>query len=357
MKRLLLTAALILAAYPSMAATDKIIPAVAKTAGANSTFFQSDLRLINAGASDATVQLTFLPSNVDDSNATTVSLTLVARTSRAIDDVLGSLFQQTNAGGALRVKSSGDVIVESRTYTPSAGCPGTYGQYIPGIDASKAGLRQIVPGVKLSKDLTSGSRTNIGVVNVGGQQLAVAVTLRDGDGTSIATASISVPPFAHTQQAVAGLFAQSGTTLENAFVELSASTAFLAYASIVDNLSGDSIFVPADLDSGTPRTVQLITAKQWSFTTSTIEVTAGQLVTLQFKAIDIEHGVGVSGVGAVACSNDQGGQCLLTPNQIVTVSFTPRDKGTFAFFCTRFCFESTDGTQGHATMRGSIIVK
>ena len=168
---------------------------------------------------------------------------------------------------------------------------------------------------------------------------------------------MTAPPFSHTQTSVATLFAQTSSTNDNAFLELSAATGFLAYVSVVDNSSGDSIFIPADLDPGTPRTVQLITARQWSFSPSTIEVIAGQPVTLQFKAIDIEHGVGVSGVGAVSCSNDQGGQCLLTPNQIVTVSFTPRDKGTFAFFCTRFCFESADGTQGHLTMRGTIVVK
>ncbi|HVT05690.1 MAG TPA: hypothetical protein VHL58_20220 [Thermoanaerobaculia bacterium] len=357
MKILFTIASLALAATAAVASTDKIIPAVAKTAGANNTFFQSDLRLVNTGATDASVDLIFLPSNVDDTNPTTVTLTVGARTSRQVDDALGSLFQQTNAGGALRVKSSSDVIVESRTYTPSATCPGSYGQYIPGIDATRAATRQIIPGVRLSKDSTTGFRSNVGIVNVGVGQLAVTLTLRDAEGGSLATAMMTAPPFSHTQTSVATLFAQTSSTNDNAFLELSAATGFLAYVSVVDNSSGDSIFIPADLDPGTPRTVQLITARQWSFSPSTIEVVAGQLVTLQFKAIDIEHGVGVSGVGAVSCSNDQGGQCLLTPNQIVTVSFTPRDKGTFAFFCTRFCFESADGTQGHLTMRGTIVVK
>lgn len=354
----LISAGLIaLAATQAAAATDRIIPAVAKTAGANNTFFQSDLRLVNSGSADATVDLLFLPSNVDDTNARSVPVTVAARTSRQIDDVLGSLFQQTNAGGALRVKSTADVIVESRTYTPSAGCPGSYGQYIPGIDTARAATRQLIPGVRLSSDSTKGFRSNVGIVNLGAQSLTVSLTLRDGDGSSLAAASMTVLPFSHSQTSVAGLFAQTAVTKDNAFIELSAASSFISYVSVVDNSSGDSIFIPADPDSGTARIIQLITARQWSFSPSTIEVTAGQPVTLQFKAVDIDHGVGVSGVGAVSCSNEQGGQCLLSPNQIVTVSFTPRDKGTFAFFCTRFCFESADGTQGHLTMRGTIVVK
>jgi cytochrome c oxidase subunit 2 len=339
-------------------AADRYVPAVARGAGANGTFFRSDLRIVNLSASAASVDLTFLPSGTDNRSAQTVQLSVGARESRDVDDVVQSVFGVSAGIGALRASSAADLVVTSRTYTTSGDpeCPGTYGQFIPGLDASRAVTRGVIAHLGSSEVPVSGFRTNIGAVNLSGASVTVALNLRNGaGGASLGTATLALQPFGHLQQGLASLFSVAALTSSNLFLEIDAPSAVLAYASVVDNQSGDSIFVPAEPDSGTPGQGLSIIARQWEFEPSRVEVNAGEQVTIQVRAIDVEHGISFSGVGPFTCTSEQAGQCVLVPGQTVTVTFTPSQPGEFAFFCTRFC--GGDGAHGHDTMRGTLVVK
>ncbi len=340
-------------------AFESYIAASARAEGANSTFFQTDLRLVNLADSVAEVDLTFLPSNVDNSAAVPVRLSVPPRESFELDDVIGNLFSVTSGVGAIRIVSESALAVTSRTYTPSGdpACPGTYGQSIPATPASEAVARSVIPNISLAPGTATGFRTNFGVVNPASMATTVSVTLRSGSGTTVATASLTLPPQGHTQQSVAALFGVQGTDTTNAFIEVDASAPVLAYASVVDNLSGDPVFIPAQPDSGTPSVGLTIIAKQWVFEPEIIEVNVGEPVTLQVRAVDVDHGISFSGVGPFTCTSEQFGQCILVPNETVTVTFTPRTRGSFAFFCTRFCGDAANGSHGHATMRGTLVVK
>ncbi len=355
MMRPLLLFALALSLHPSLHAAEKFVPAAARTAGANGTFFMSDLRLVNLSSAAATFELTFLPSNQDNSGALPVSMTVPARAAKELDDVLRSVFQLDGGGGAVRIVSGADFTATSRTYTGSSNCPGTYGQFIPAVESSRARARSVLANIRSSNDPIRGFRTNVGMVNPASANIAVDLTLRAMSGGVIARASRILLPLSHTQESITQLFPVSLTD-DDYFIEITAPTPLFAYASVIDNESGDSIFILAEEDTGTASS-NLVTARQWVFEPSTIEVLAGQQVTLQVRAIDVDHGIAFSGVGPITCSSQQGGLCILRPNQTVTVTFVPQTRGSFAFFCTRFCGDSTSGDAGHATMRGTIVVK
>lgn len=355
--RLLSILSLVLAAASAMAA-EYFIPAAAHVAGANATFFQTDLRIVNLASAPATVELTFLPTGSDNSSAARIPVTIAARASMQLDDVVANTFGVMSGGGAIRISSTADLAITSRTYTtsPNAQCPGSFGQFIAAMTSSDAFRKSVIPAIRTSATPTTGFRTNVGLVNPSASTVTVTLKLRDAGSRIVGTHSTSLPPLSHWQTSAASAFAVA-TTVDNAFVEVEASAPLFAYASVVDNQSGDSVFVPAIEDTGTPASGTVIIARQWVFEPATIEVTAGTPVTLTMRAVDVDHGVGFSGVGPVICSPDQAGQCVLKPGEDVTITFTPASKGSFAFFCTRFCGSSADGAQSHATMRGTVVVK
>lgn len=85
-----------------------------------------------------------------------------------------------------------------------------------------------------------------------------------------------------------------------------------------------------------------ITAKQFAFEPSTIEVNKGDKVRLIVTSMDVPHGIAISEYGV----NER-----LNPGEPVTIEFTAEKEGTFTTFCSQFC------GSGHGNMKGKIIVK
>ena len=85
-----------------------------------------------------------------------------------------------------------------------------------------------------------------------------------------------------------------------------------------------------------------ITAKQFAFEPSTIEVNKGDKVRLIVTSMDVPHGMSIPEYGI----NER-----LEPKKPVTVEFTASKFGTFTAFCSVFC------GSGHQSMKGKIIVK
>ena len=84
-----------------------------------------------------------------------------------------------------------------------------------------------------------------------------------------------------------------------------------------------------------------ITAKQWQFIPSTIEVNEGDTVILNIKSIDVSHGIAIPNFGI-----DE----FLSPGNEVKIEFVADNKGTFFFACSVSC------GVGHSGMIGKIIV-
>mgnify|MGYP001608666298 FL=1 len=85
-----------------------------------------------------------------------------------------------------------------------------------------------------------------------------------------------------------------------------------------------------------------ITAKQFSFEPSTIEVNKGDKVRIIITSVDVPHGFSVPEYSI----NER-----LDPGKPKTIEFTADKQGTFTAFCSVFC------GSGHSGMKGKIVVK
>ncbi len=85
-----------------------------------------------------------------------------------------------------------------------------------------------------------------------------------------------------------------------------------------------------------------MTAKQFAFEPSTIEVNKGDKVRLTVTSSDVPHGIAIPEYGI----NER-----LEPGKPSTIEFTAVKQGTFTAYCSVFC------GSGHSGMKGKIIVR
>lgn len=85
-----------------------------------------------------------------------------------------------------------------------------------------------------------------------------------------------------------------------------------------------------------------ITAKQFTFTPSTLTVNKGDRVRLSISDVDVKHGFAITEFGV---------NLLLTVGKTEIAQFVADKRGTFIFYCLVPC------GSGHSTMKGQLIVK
>ena len=85
-----------------------------------------------------------------------------------------------------------------------------------------------------------------------------------------------------------------------------------------------------------------ITARQWEFEPSIIEVNKGDTVKLSVESIDVKHSFSLFQFGV----NE-----ILNPGKTVEFEFVADKTGEFSFFCSVPC------GKGHGNMNGKLIVK
>ncbi len=221
-----------------------MIPITAKKAGAADTNWVTDLRVMNGGSSPAQVSLEYRPEQGTGGSAATITRTVQPGTVLALDDVLGTTFGLSDATGSLRVVPAGGVpiLVTSRTYNQVGS--GTYGQFIGGI------LQGFGPGssaVIFHLDKSNSFRANVGIAEVSGAPVTVRYALKDSEGNTLGTGSLSLDAYQVKQ--LNDIYAEVGAAAaENTRLDLyhdGGSGSFTAYGSVVDNGSGDAIYIPA----------------------------------------------------------------------------------------------------------------
>ena len=229
-----------LAARPAAAAgQQQFIAAVAHAPGANGTTFITDVRLFNRGSSAANVTAIFTPTGADGRvNFAAVKIVIQPLQIVVVDDIVQSLMQSSGTGQLHIVGASDQIVTNSRTYTPSAS--GTFGQLVSSAVASEsigAGDAPLsIPGL----ENTDGFRSNIGFAEVNGAAGEVHVRFFDAAGTPVGDEVYGIAPFGHVQTRVN----PTGEALR-AEVRVVGGGRVLAYGSMIDNLSGDAIFIPA----------------------------------------------------------------------------------------------------------------
>jgi hypothetical protein len=227
------------AAVPSGTVT---LPAAASLHGAPPTFFHSDVSVFNPSATQpATVTARYRCFTGACGNAVQ-TFTVAPRQLRVFDDIVGTLFGAPETGGA--VEFTGNVLVDSRLYTPSRPAP-TVGMYVPGLSAAEAYAEAVVTSLSFSANLSTGFRTNVGVYNGNDVAQTVTFTLFNPQGVQIGQTSQLVP--ARTPLQINNIVSFVGITTDvpsfYVVVRGNGTSKNYVYAAVLDNQSQDLIFV------------------------------------------------------------------------------------------------------------------
>jgi hypothetical protein len=233
------TAALALLPVAASAATI-VIPAAGTGPGASGSQWQSELTIHNAAPRTATVAVTFHQGrNV----LGPVNVTLQARETQSIADVVRQKFGLTAATGALVLEAEDrvarSIAVTSRTFNTSA--TGEFGQDIPAIDvndAARAGDLAILPA---PSDVET-SRFNFGLYAV--EATSVTWQVIRANGTVAATKNAVYAAGEHVQYGfgVATLLDTNPADNDTVSARVTSGKAIFYGSSV--NVTGDPTFVP-----------------------------------------------------------------------------------------------------------------
>jgi hypothetical protein len=236
--------------------TTLYLGAAAHIAGAADTDWRSDCEVLCTGPEACTFTIEALMHGQANPNPASRELALAAGEAIRLDDVLLSEFGR-DGKAALRLRpSAGAIVATNRTYNLLAagnglGLPAgsTFGQYIPAVRGSDA-ISHGEEGrlIQLSHSTSSGGfRTNLGLVNATGAAAEIEIELFDEAGSTLGAMVRNLKPFEYLQ--IGNVFGRvTSSDVPNGYVVVRSTTEdgrFLAQASVVDNATGDPVFVPA----------------------------------------------------------------------------------------------------------------
>jgi hypothetical protein len=216
--------------------------------------FVTDVRVFNPSYTTAsTAMLEYFPAKIGP-NLTAVNSVVVnipARGTAVLDDVVGAAnLNAPGTIGALRVSSATALAVTSRVYLDKQP-QGTLGQFVPAQPRASALRRGVMPQLSNNADLSLGYRTNVGFFNPNQSDVTVRLELRDAAGALVGQSTLIVGAQSQQQNAIGTYFTDANlNNAANLTLSFDASAPMFVYAAVNDNVSGDSIFVPGQPDTG-----------------------------------------------------------------------------------------------------------
>ncbi len=223
------------------------IPVVANIPGAEETFWRSDVSIYNLDSAETSVTLVLFPELTDEGPAFETkisdSLTIPGGGQISLPDVVRRTFGLQDVKGGLSVVSNDflPLVLASRTYTDDPD-GGSYGQNVTGVAVTDTGW---VAGIRHDGFY----RTNVGIflnIDPSPDTIVFTVTIRGGDGEDVASGSVLFDQ-AGLQQKSLTLFGVRPPLLDGT-VEIHCdddTVVWFAYASVVDQATGDAVFRPA----------------------------------------------------------------------------------------------------------------
>jgi CHRD domain len=228
-------------------------PVVGHVDGVNNTRFVADVRAVNTSTSPVTLAMEFFASTPAGlQSASAVKGTLLAPGQEiVVNDVVASQFSATGLG-ALKLGPSSGMPTGVRVFNdlrPADG--GTTGFFIrpKGIsDAAASGtLLFLSQATDAQVQINDGFRTNIGWFNPNLGAAGASFQLhRASDGTVLGTADVVIAGLSQTQQAVYQLISSvpaADRAQEDFYVTWTSTVPIFVYAAVVDNKTGDVVYV------------------------------------------------------------------------------------------------------------------
>lgn len=247
----------LLALADPVRAESYVLPSSAFRSGTNAAEFHTDVRILNQGTAAVTVTATFY-DQVTSAPVTANAFRIEARNQASFDNILQSLFGKTlddGAYGPIRFESTGPILAAASVNNVNAcGSGAVSGQWLPGIAISAALKSGAIGQLAVSSSTASGYRTNLVFMNPSSAPATATVKVRSGGGSLLSTQAIGpLPPNGFRQVALESLPGVGGTTDTNLWLEFTSDQPVLAYATIINNVSGDpfAVVATADVGSGT----------------------------------------------------------------------------------------------------------
>lgn len=213
------------------------IPVAAHNPGVGGAQWVTDVHAVNWAANGASVaEYEFLAenqSNYPDPFARE-TLSFDADEHLFLPDIVLEQFGESNRKGAVYCAPATSQNLWSRTYNDSDA--GTYGQSLPGLLSSRYGISTFEDGMLIGLEESDEYRTNIGLVNTGTASTTVTIRIYEQDGTMLDSLSVELEPRSMEQISAAGAY----ETVRNGRVEISSQDGVIAYASVIDNNTGDA---------------------------------------------------------------------------------------------------------------------
>ena len=223
---------------PPPGSSTLLVPAAARAPGSQGSFWRSSLQLVNVGDEPTTVSVELLPG--PGSVPALEDHELTGGEALFLDDVIRDLVGGRGTG-ALRLSSSAPIVATTRAATTADG--GSYGQGIPAVSESTvASDGAAVRLFGFSKD--DAFRTNLGLFNPGSDDVDLIVRFYDAETTKLAEAHHTLTAESWVQlNRVFETHENAGETDLIVIRQTSKTGSFSAYASVVDEQTGDPTYL------------------------------------------------------------------------------------------------------------------
>jgi hypothetical protein len=229
------------------------IPVVGDVRGGAGSNYLTDVRIVNRGGFDETVNIEFFAASQSALEGPTAirTVTVAAGEQAVLDNLIGGTFGATGLG-ALRIVGSGALRADARVINDQrAAGAGTTGFSIAGRRLDQARTDGVLPFLSSAAvaDINAGLgfRTNVGLFNPNRADVLLTLNARrTSDGTPFASTVVIVPALSMQQRAVFDWLTNAAVAdrvQDDYYITWSASAPLFVYATINDNRTNDGVFV------------------------------------------------------------------------------------------------------------------
>lgn len=218
-----------------------LIPAAASNPGLNQTYWRLDLSVLNPYSwRSITVRIKFLREKTDNTAASYKEFVINPGGQLFLADVVNTQFGVTGKGALVLYTPDGAYFApNARSYTTSP--TGTYGHAVIGQSWTVYGAATaFTAGIRVDSDY----RTNIGAVNASDYPISILAEVLDANGSVRGSYTFNLLPWSTEQVGISSFASNFGA---GSIRWTSHSTApyfeWVAYATPVDNTSGDAIYL------------------------------------------------------------------------------------------------------------------
>ncbi len=339
---------------------DLYVPAVGHGLGAVSggvqAWWRGDVWIFNPSTTQpATVDIFLLLRNQGNPNPAVRRITVNARETRYLPDVVFNTFGLDNTFGGLRIVSTIPVVVSGRSYDANVTVvgkgQGSAGQFFSGVPASLAiGLGDVTDVIGLDQDglQTAGLwRSNLAFVETTGNPVDLTISRIDSNGTVLGSIPQHLEGFQVSQinYVITSIVNTTGTNQRIRVAVTGGTGRVITNASRLDNRTGD----PATIESVMIHTVGRFEGVVLDASAGTkvdgglqLQISAGALTTY-------------SGVAGIPCGSDSytldfsptGGSVTLNADGTFATSVSiPYTDGTNTLFTTNWTLTGARDADG-----------